>query len=174
MTHLPIVAVIGSGVDEHLKFTEPVGCWLATQQVHLLTGGGGGVMTAVSRAFAGTPGRHGLVIGILPSKRGTGKAPSGYPNQWVEIPIATHLPYSGERGTDVLSRNHINVLTADIVIVLPGRAGTSSEAHLAVRYNKPIAAFVASVEDVPNLPSTVRICHTIDELKEFVTAALKT
>ncbi len=174
MTHLPIVAVIGSGVDEHLKFTEPVGCWLATQQVHLLTGGGGGVMTAVSRAFAGTPGRHGLVIGILPGESGTGKTPSGYPNQWVEIPIATHLPYSGERGTDVLSRNHINVLTADIIIVLPGRAGTSSEAHLAVSYNKPIAAFVASVEDVPKLPSTVRICHTIDELKEFVSEALKT
>jgi len=174
MTHLPIVAVIGSGVDEHLKFAEPVGCWLATQQVHLLTGGGGGVMAAVSRAFAETPGRHGLVIGILPGESGTGKAPSGYPNQWIEIPIATHLPYSGERGTDVLSRNHINVLTADLVIVLPGRAGTSSEAHLAVSYNKPIAAFVANAKDVPNLSSTVCICHTLEELKEFVTAALKT
>ena len=172
--HLPIVAVIGSGVDEHLKFAEPVGCWLATQQVHLLTGGGGGVMAAVSRAFAETLGRHGLVIGILPSKSGTGKAPSGYPNQWVEILIATHLPYSGERGTDVLSRNHINVLTADLVIVLAGRAGTSSEAHLAVSYNKPIAAFVANAKDVPNLSSTVCVCHTLKELKEFVTAALKT
>ena len=36
---------------------------------------------------------------------------------WVELPIRTHLPHSGERGTDVRSRNHINALTADVMIV---------------------------------------------------------
>ena len=28
----------------------------------------------------------------------------GYPNQWVEIPVLTHLPLSGERGTEPMSR----------------------------------------------------------------------
>lgn len=172
MSRLPIVAVIGSGVEEHGDFAVPLGRWLAGQRVHLLTGGGRGVMTAVSRAFAETPGRHGLVIGVLPGDPGTGRALKGYPNEWVEIPIATHLPYSGDRGTDTRSRNHINILSATVVIVLPGRAGTASEAHLAIMYGTPIAAFLANATDIPGLPSAVPIYRTLEEIKTFVTSQL--
>ena len=49
---LPVVGVMGSGEKEHLPRTEDLGRWLATQRVHLLTGGGKGVMTAVSRHSA--------------------------------------------------------------------------------------------------------------------------
>ncbi len=139
MGRLPIVAVIGSGVDEHDDLARPLGRWLAGQGVHLLTGGGSGVMESVSRAFHSVSDRHGFVIGVLPG--GAGRPPEGYPNPWVEIPIATHLPFSGEQGTEVRSRNHINVLSADAIIVLPGGAGTASEVHLAIEYQKPLAAF---------------------------------
>jgi SLOG cluster4 family len=49
------------------------------------------------------------------------------------------LPYSGNKGSDPLSRNHINALTADI---LPGGSGTLSELQLAWEYGKDIMIFV--------------------------------
>jgi predicted Rossmann-fold nucleotide-binding protein len=39
--------------------------------------------------------------------------------------------HSGDEGRDTLSRNHINALTADLVVVLPGGSGTLSELELA-------------------------------------------
>src|SRR5262245_26116144 len=84
---LPIVGVIGSGTDAHQVRAAELGSWLANQGVHLLTGAGQGVMAAVSRAFAETAGRKGLVLGIVPSaspdKPETSKI--GYPNAWVEV-----------------------------------------------------------------------------------------
>src|ERR1700732_63573 len=66
VTRLPIVAVIGSGSDEHQDRAAALGSWLATQGVHLLTGAGQGVMAAVSKAFAETSARQGLVLGVVP------------------------------------------------------------------------------------------------------------
>ncbi|MEC9301433.1 MAG: molybdenum cofactor carrier protein [Acidobacteriota bacterium] len=172
MGRLPIVAVIGSGVDDHDDLAQPLGQWLAGQDVHLLTGGGSGVMEAVSRSFHSVPDRRGLVIGVLPGE--AGRSPEGYPNPWVEIPIATHLPFSGEQGTEVRSRNHINVLSADAIIVLPGGAGTASEVDLAIKYRKPLAAFAIEPGDLSKLPPDVSVYQTIDEIKAFVTASLKT
>jgi predicted Rossmann-fold nucleotide-binding protein len=40
-----------------------------------------------------------------------------------------------------MSRNHINALSGDVLIALPGGAGTVSEVMLAVRYGKPIVLF---------------------------------
>ena len=55
---------------------------------------------------------------------------------WVELAIRTPLPISGEQGTDERSRNHVDVLTADVLVFLPGGAGTRSEAQLAVHYGR--------------------------------------
>jgi hypothetical protein len=63
----------------------------------------------------------------------TVEAPHGYPNPWVEIPVYTHLPVSGMGGLDASSRNHINILTSDVIVALPGSAGTWSEVMLAIR-----------------------------------------
>ena len=78
-------------------------------------------------------GRRGLVLGVLPGDPASGHAPAAYPNPWVEIVIRTHLPHSGVLGTDSLSRNHINVLSADAIVALPGGAGTASEVVAFVR-----------------------------------------
>lgn len=136
---LPIVGVMGSGAEMHEDLAAPLGSAIASGGWHLLTGGGGGTMTAASRAFVRTPDRAGLCIGVLPGREDDGGAPEGYPNPWVEVTIRTHLPLSGEAGTEPDSRNHINVLSADAVIALPGSAGTRSEIELALRYERPLA-----------------------------------
>lgn len=140
---LPIVGVIGSGSESHEALAGPLGRWLASQPVHLLTGGGQGVMASVSRAFAEVQPRIGQVIGILPSASGSVGLRSGYPNAWVEIPIVTHLPLSGVDGMSEQSRNHLVVLTSRCLIALPGGAGTASEIALALRYGRPLLAYGA-------------------------------
>lgn len=169
-TPLPIVGVMGSGSAAHEEKAVEVGRWLATEGVHLLTGGGGGVMRSVSRAFSETSERRGSVIGVLP---GRPEPPAGYPNPWVEISIRTHLPASGAQGTGVSSRNHINVLSSDVIIALPGSAGTSSEVRLACAYGRPVVAFLDARSEIPDLPAEVPICQALDCVKEFVAAHLE-
>lgn len=166
---LPIVGVMGSGSAAHEEKAQQLGRWLASERVHLLTGGGGGVMHSVSRAFAETEGRCGSVIGVVP---GRPQPPAGYPNPWVEIPIRTHLPSSGTRGTEATSRNHINVLSSDVIIALPGSAGTSSEVRLACTYDRPVVAFLSAPSEIPGLPEEVPVCRTLDCVKRFVAAHL--
>ncbi len=168
---LSIVGVMGSGEKAHSGKSVALGIWLASQCVHLLSGGGGGVMAAVSQAFFDTSRRKGKVIGIVPGNVKPGykyELPCGYPNPWVEIPIFTHLPHSGKRGTHHQSRNHINVLTSDVIVALPGKSGTSSEVKLAVRYSKPIVAWLDRPSQIQDLPSQVPVVNSLECVKEFV------
>ncbi len=167
---LPIVGVMGSGTENHRDRATALGLWLATLDVHLLTGGGGGVMESVCAAFASVEGRKGKIIGILPGGVHGSEYQSmeGYPNRWVEIPIRTHLPLSGIQGTDMASRNHINVLTPDVIVALPGGDGTASEVKLALLYDKPLVAFLSSREDIPGLPQAVYDEPVFDRVKRFV------
>jgi uncharacterized protein (TIGR00725 family) len=170
---LPIVGIMGSGTFADEKRCEALGRWLAQQGVHLLSGGGDGAMAAVSRGFATVDNRAGLVIGILPA-RGAGdrSAPPGYPNRWVDLPIRTHLHLSGKDGTKLASRNHINVLSSDVVIALAGSWGTRSEVELAIQYSKPTVAYVQDRKEIPQLPETVPVVSNLTTLAAFVRAAL--
>ena len=144
-----IVGVIGSGSHRHEALSVPLGKWLAEQGYHLINGGGTGAMEATAKAFSETEIRTGLTLGVLPSRyicdtpqnRKTFQSPIGYPNQYVDLPIRTHLHLSGLQGMENFSRNHIIILTADIVIALPGGAGTRSEIQLAIEYDKPLIIF---------------------------------
>ena len=166
----PVIGVMGSGVARHDTLAGSVGTWIARQGFHLLTGGGEGVMAAVSEAFATVPDRRGLVIGVLPNTEDDPRSrlPTSSPNRWVELAIRTHLPLRGARGTAPLSRNHINVLTADVVIALPGGLGTSSEVWLAVRYARPCVAFVTDCSQIPGLPEEVPCVSRLAEVAAFV------
>jgi predicted Rossmann-fold nucleotide-binding protein len=148
----------------------------------LLTGGGRGVMEAVSRAFYEASPRNGLVIGVIPGEIDPLQAleqreatavdyrpPEGYPNPWVEVAIYTHLPDSGPEGTLGTSRNHINVLSADAIVALPGEAGTESEMWLAVQYEVPIIAYGAHNNI---LPSGIGRARTLEELRAFLKLSL--
>jgi len=161
---------MGSGTASHDACARAVGTLLAELGVNLLTGGGGGVMTAVSRAFVTHPRRRGICIGIIPceseSDRGAPKA--GYPNAFVELPIFTHLPLSGREGTDDLSRNHINVLSCAAIVALPGELGTASEVMLAVRYRKPIVIYAPDPDLVRHLPESVERVAGIDQVERFL------
>ncbi len=171
---LPIVGVMGSGVEAHADRALRLGAWLAREGVHLLTGGGGGVMEAVSRAFFEVQDRVGRVIGVLPGsvRDASDPRPPGYPNPWVEIPILTHLPLSGTRGTDAQSRNHINVLSSRVIVALPGGPGTSSEVRLALRYGRPLVAWLESRAEITDLHPEAEMRATLREVQEFVRARL--
>ena len=164
------VGVMGSGTDEHEESARAIGELVADLGVNLLTGGGRGVMTSVSRAFTRRPGRAGICIGIIPceseSERATPKA--GYPNEFVELAIYTHLPYSGAQGAHDLSRNHINVLSSDAIVALPGEEGTASEVALALRYGTPVIAFSPIAKLVERFPKSVRRVESIEAVTEFL------
>ena len=164
------VGVIGSGTDEHDALGRGVGELLARIGVNLLTGGGRGVMTSVSRAFVQTPIRRGICIGIIPcfSEQERMRPKDGYPNPFIELPIYTHLPYSGPRGKDDLSRNHINVLSAAAIIALPGEAGTTSEVSLAVDYGKPVVVYARTAEMVRAFDASVPRVSTLREVEQFL------
>ena len=167
----PIVGVMGSGRQEHMELAVPLGEWIASSGCHLLTGGGSGVMAAVSRAFHSVEGRSGRVIGVLPGDVEAGEpvAPSGYPNQWVEIPIRTHLPLSGEQGRDPMSRNHLNVLSADVIVALPGGAGTRSEIELALEYRRPLMCWLGEAGSIPGIEEAgAPLAGSFAELVDFL------
>lgn len=166
----PLVGVMGSGNDAFAEMAEPLGRWIAEQGYDLLTGGGGGVMASVCRGFASVPNRKGLCIGVLPMR-----PPSGYPNEWVDIVIQTHLTARGPEGAGAHSRNHINVLSSAVIIVLPGKAGTRTEMELAVHYKKPVIAFLGADGEIEGFRKNElpRIARTQAEVEDFVRQELK-
>ena len=174
---LAVVGVMGSGREPHTERARRVGEWIARAGCHLLTGGGAGVMAAVTEAFVSVADRRGvaIAIGILPARADgrAGAAPPGYPNPWVEIAVRTHLHEVGAHGAGPSSRNHLNVLSSDVVIVLPGSSGTASEARLAVRYGRPCIAWLADRNDVPGLPDTVPVESRFPAIEAFVRTACR-
>lgn len=165
---------MGSGSEPHADLAAPLGACLAALDVHLLTGAGGGTMTAVTRAFVEVEGRAGLAIGICPSRDDDpGRPREGYPNSWIEVPIRTHLPLSGLEGTEDRSRNHINVLSSSVVVALPGSAGTSSEVRLAAGYGIPVIGHLRRSDDIPGFPNTLPWSSVLADVQEFVLTALE-
>jgi uncharacterized protein (TIGR00725 family) len=185
-----IVGVMGSGEEEYETLSETVGRVIAQEGHHLLSGAGDGIMKAVSRAFLQVESRKGKTIGIVRAKEeghlGVEKQVREYlplkpPNEFVEIPIFTHLPYSGTQGKDNLSRNHINVLTSDVTVVLPGGSGTQSELELAVEYGWPIILFLGdqkvskftAAELVKKYPNRITLARNESELVQALRSYLQ-
>ena len=176
---IPVVGVMGSGSARHADLAGPLGRALARMGVHLLTGGGAGVMESVSRGFIAVPDREGLVIGILPAgdarpdrtDADPGTSP-GYPNPWVELAIRTHLDARGDDGSGIRSRNHINILSSDVVIALPGSSGTASEVELAIRYGRPVI-LLGDTARAEHLSVPVPSTESVDEAVEFVRHTLQ-
>lgn len=165
------VGVLDSGRDEHAGLATGVGVLLAELGVNLLTGGGRGVMMSVARAYTEAPRTRGISIGIIPcasiDQRSVPKP--GYPNPFIELPIYTHLPYSGRLGTDDLSRNHINVLSSNAIVALPGGEGTAAEIALALRYGKPVIMYASHPAMFERLVGPeLRRAESIAEVEAFL------
>lgn len=139
----PIVGVMGSHEEAWEEFSAPVGRLLAQRGFHLLTGAGGGVMTAVAQAFTAIEEREGLAIGILPAVdyKGQNLDKEAYPNPYIEIPMITPLSAKAQSDAMPFSRNLTNVMTSKALIILPGSHGTRNEVSLALMYNKPLIMF---------------------------------
>ena len=145
MRKLPIIAVFGQGTPigaDEARLAHEAGGLVARLGAHLLTGAGYGVMEAAAEGFLAVPERAGLSIGIVPRDRdGPFDRPDHdingrpYPNPFVEIAVMTPLPPLTDDWHRTPARNHVNVLTADAIIALPGNAGTSNELDMAVEYN---------------------------------------
>jgi len=110
-------------------------------------------MDAAAESFTESGGREGVAIGIIPGTtnvRGDRveyrTKGSAYPNASTEIAIFTHL--LGDNPEGAQSRNHINVLSADLVIALPGGVGTHAEIQLAKRYGKPVLLFLGPAHTI--------------------------
>lgn len=168
------VGVMGSSSEAHDALAAPLGALIARLELNLLTGAGRGVMTSVSRAFVEARHGRGITIGIVPAE--SAERPQvprpGSPNPYIDLPIYTHLPLSGTDGQNPLSRNHINVLSSDAIVVLPGSEGTASEAELALRYGKPVVAFAREARQLDDINAALPRCFDIAEVETFLRRCL--
>ena len=120
------ILVIGNNdngcTPESEKLAYDVGSEVAESNSVLITGGLGGVMRAACR---GAQESGGTTIGIIPQDD-----PS-HANEFCDIVIPSGMG---------LTRDFLNALSADGVIVIGGGSGTLSEICAAYMYKKPIVA----------------------------------
>ena len=114
----------------------------------LVCGGLSGVMEAVCSGFKAG---GGITIGILPSydKKDA--------NSFIDIAIPSGLG---------LARNVLVVKTSDIVIALPGKAGTLSEIAYCLQFGIPVISLKSW--DIPGVIKTKSIDSTLKKVKEIL------
>jgi uncharacterized protein (TIGR00725 family) len=120
--HKKIVSVIG-GRSCKLKVEQiahKLGKKLAKVADYLVCGGLSGTMKAVCAGFKAN---GGVTIGIIPSYD------KNDANEYVDIVIPTGLG---------LARNVLVVKSADVVVALPGEAGTLSEIAYCIQFGIPV------------------------------------
>ena len=117
-----VVAVIGghSCKAEVEQLAKKLGKNLAKVVDILVSGGLGGVMEAICSGFKAG---GGLTIGIIPSYNKKDA------NKFVDIVIPTGLGFA---------RNVLVVKAADVVVALPGEAGTLSEIAYCLQFGIPV------------------------------------
>lgn len=126
------------------EYAYQIGKMIALEGWVLLNGGkASGVMNASAR---GARENGGITVGILPADN------DSFVSSYIDIPIITGMG---------LARNVINILSSDIVIALPGRAGTISEIALALNHGKQVILFRFEVGSW--------IKYYIDENQVFIT-----
>jgi len=120
------ILVIGHNTNgctpEHEKVAYDVGVEIAKSDSVLLTGGLGGVMAASSH---GAKDAGGLTLGIIPQDDAT------LANEFCDIVIPTGMG---------LTRDFLNALSADGIIIVGGGSGTLSEVCAAYMHKKPMVA----------------------------------
>jgi uncharacterized protein (TIGR00725 family) len=146
-----IIGVMGAGAEEWNEFAEPLGRLIAAKGFDLLTGGGTGVMTSVSRAYKQSGFASGRTIGIIPTIKnadGSYTPKDNYPNEYIDIPILTPLGVFDGTDPNQVSRNWVNIMTSHAIIALPGSKGTKNEILLALQFGKPTLLFGPLATDI--------------------------
>ncbi len=125
----PVVAVVGSASfrePDQERIARELGSALMEAGFRLVTGGLGGVMSAVSEgARASASWSDGRIIGVVPSYR------HEEANPYCDIVI----PSGAQVG-----RNLLVVSTGHVIVAIGGGAGTMSEIALAWQLRRPVIA----------------------------------
>lgn len=108
--------------DEHTKIAYETGSAVAKAGHVLVTGGLGGVMKAAAHGACDS---DGLTVGIIPQTDAT------MANEFCDVVISTGMG---------LTRDFINALSSDGVIIIGGGSGTLTEICAAYMYKKPMVA----------------------------------
>lgn len=120
------ILVIGHNTNgctpEHEKVAYDVGVEIAKSDSVLITGGLGGIMTAASH---GAKDANGLTVGIIPQDD------ASEANEFCDIVIPTGMGFT---------RDFLNALSADGVIIVGGGSGTLSEVCASYMSKKPMVA----------------------------------
>ena len=145
-----VVGVIGGHrcKPEVEQVAQNVGKNLAKVVEILVSGGLSGTMKAVCQGFKAG---GGLTIGILP---GYDKDSA---NQFVDIAIPTGLG---------LARNVLVVKAADVVVALPGEAGTLSEIAYCLQFGVPVISL--NSWDIPGVIRARDVEEAVSKVKEFL------
>ena len=114
----------------------------------LVSGGLGGTMKSVCSGFKAG---GGLTIGIIPSYNKIDA------NKFVDIAIPTGLG---------LARNVLVVKSADVVVALPGEAGTLSEIAYAIQFGIPVISL--NSWDIPGVVKVKTVEEAVSQVKEIL------
>lgn len=156
------IVIIGSADDiMHYDIAYAIGSFIAKNGWVLITGGRTGVMEAASK---GAHDHGGTVVGILPYDSFNGA------NSYCDIVIPTGIGFA---------RNSMNVLSADVVISIGGKAGTLTELAYAWHYGKPIIScvftggwskrIIGEPIDDRNNGSVIFPAYSLDDVFEILT-----
>jgi len=145
-----IVSVIGghSCNAEVEQLAHNLGKNLAKVVDILVSGGLSGTMKAVCSGFKAG---GGLTIGIIPSYNKIDA------NKFVDIVIPTGLG---------LARNVLVVKSADIVVALPGKAGTLSEIAYAIQFGIPVISL--NSWDIPGVVKVKTVAEAVKQAKKIL------
>ena len=145
-----IVSVIGGRkcTKEVEQIAHNLGKNLAKVVDILVSGGFGGVMEAVSKGFKAG---GGLTVGIITSYD------KNDANKYIDIVIPTGLG---------LARNVLVVKSADVVVALPGEAGTLSEIAYCLQFKIPVISL--SSWNIPGVIQVESVEEAIKKVKKIL------
>ncbi len=150
-----VVGVIGghSCTKEVEQIAQELGKKLAKVVGILVCGGLSGTMKAVCQGFK-TAG--GVTIGIIPSYN------KNDANEFVDIVIPSGLG---------LARNVVVVKSADVVVALPGEAGTLSEIAYCLQFGIPVISLGSW--DINGVIKTKTVDEAVDKVSEVLAYGTK-
>ena len=143
-----IVGVIGGRTCNAKveQLAQKLGKNLAKVAEILVSGGLSGTMEAVCKGFKAG---GGLTIGILPSYD------KNDANPYIDLAIPTGLG---------LARNVLVVKSADVVVALPGEAGTLSEIAYCLQFGIPVISLQSW--DIPGVIKVKTVEEAVSKVKE--------
>ncbi|MCX5704871.1 MAG: TIGR00725 family protein [Candidatus Omnitrophica bacterium] len=145
-----VIGVIGghSCTKEVEQLAHNLGRKLAKVADILATGGLGGTMEAVSSGFKAA---GGLTLGIIPGYE------KNSANKHVDIVLPTGLG---------LARNVLVVKAADVVVALPGEAGTLSEIAYCLQFGIPVISLKSW--DIPGVIKAKTVEEAVKKVRQIL------